>query len=201
MAVARPQRDPAGQLDGHRHVAPLYARRYIAADAYYPGHGGHVLRTVHDPWGSGHNVIFAGGSDVDSVATAVDHLLDALVVHGKDVHLPALLDVVIGAALLADHPDLAIDPDEAFIQSQMDEAYKMLETSATAASPILGRACAYYHATGKVGWAEFSSGWPSSCTRTFKRGAPNTAALSMDADFSAACDDPCWIWLLRPVFA
>lgn len=174
-----------GNLMDNRHVAPLYARRYIAADAYYPGRGGHVLRTVHDPWGSGHNVIFAGGSDVDGVAMAVDRLLAALIVDGKDVHLPALLDVVIGAALLADHPDLTIDPDETFIQAQMDEAHRMLETSAHGGiTDPLGRAGIYYHATGKVGWAELFKRLAFLMYEDFQTGRTQYGgAWGMDADF------------------
>ncbi|MCB0138595.1 MAG: hypothetical protein KDE50_01680, partial [Caldilineaceae bacterium] len=67
-----------GNLMDNAVVAPLYHRNYIAADAHYPGGGGHVLRTVHDPWGTGCNVILAGGSDIAGVTTSVARLLASL---------------------------------------------------------------------------------------------------------------------------
>jgi hypothetical protein len=57
-----------GNLLENRLFAPLYARRKTFVDNRYPGKGGYVLQTVHDPWGSGCNVIVVGGSDSRGVA-------------------------------------------------------------------------------------------------------------------------------------
>jgi hypothetical protein len=67
-----------GNLMTNEVAAELYRKRLIISDAHRPGAGGHELRTVHDPWATGHNAIFAGGSDDDSVTRAVDRLIEQL---------------------------------------------------------------------------------------------------------------------------
>jgi len=44
-------------------IAELYNRFHTLLDLRYPGPGGHVVRTLHNPFGNGFNVVFAGGSD------------------------------------------------------------------------------------------------------------------------------------------
>ncbi len=51
-------------------VEELYNRYYTLLDLRYPGEGGHVVRTLHDPFGDGANVVFVGGSDDAGVADA-----------------------------------------------------------------------------------------------------------------------------------
>jgi len=46
-------------------IAGLYAQFYTLLDLKYPGPGGYEVRTLHDPFGNGYNVIFAGGSDAE----------------------------------------------------------------------------------------------------------------------------------------
>jgi len=90
--VALPVR-PAGQLtaaDREQHLVclgrmnnnplaqELYLWRYVAADDWFPGPGGYDVRTVHDPWGNGRNVIMLGGSDLEGVTEAVTQFLDRL---------------------------------------------------------------------------------------------------------------------------
>jgi len=53
----------------------LYYQFYTLVDRWYPGKGGYALHTVHDPWGTGKNVIVVGGSDAAGTATAADELL------------------------------------------------------------------------------------------------------------------------------
>lgn len=59
-------------------ISELYNRFYTLLDLRYPGPGGHVLRSLHNPFGNGYNVIFAGGSDVAGVSAAVDSFIAAL---------------------------------------------------------------------------------------------------------------------------
>jgi hypothetical protein len=49
----------------------LCDRDLCILDSEYPGRGGHVVRTLHNPFGDGSNVVFVGGSDTAGTAAAV----------------------------------------------------------------------------------------------------------------------------------
>ncbi len=59
-------------------IEELYNRFYTLLDLRYPGPGGHVVRTCHNPFGDGHNIVFVGGSDDEGVAEAARWLIGAL---------------------------------------------------------------------------------------------------------------------------
>ncbi len=69
----------------------LYARRLIYSDGAFPGDGGHELRTVHDPWGAGTNVVYLGGSDPEGCRAAAEALLDRLE-PADGLTLPVIVD-------------------------------------------------------------------------------------------------------------
>ena len=58
---------------------PIYARLYhnyfACADAAYTGAGGYELRSIHDPWGTGHNAIALGAQDAAGVEAGVARLI------------------------------------------------------------------------------------------------------------------------------
>ncbi|MFO8081557.1 MAG: hypothetical protein R6V07_14810 [Armatimonadota bacterium] len=56
----------------------LYNRFYTLLDLRYPGEGGSVVRTCHNPFGDGHNLIYVGGSDDEGVASATETLVARL---------------------------------------------------------------------------------------------------------------------------
>ncbi|MHC4486979.1 MAG: hypothetical protein ACYS4T_17515 [Planctomycetota bacterium] len=59
-------------------IGELYNRYYTLLDLRYPGPGGHVVRTLHNPFGDGNNVIFVGGSDIVGVDAATNTLIAKL---------------------------------------------------------------------------------------------------------------------------
>ncbi|MBI5684684.1 MAG: hypothetical protein HZC54_06360 [Verrucomicrobia bacterium] len=59
-------------------ISELYNRYFLLTDLRYPGAGGYELRTVHNPFGGGHNVIVVGGSDAKGVDVATDALIAKL---------------------------------------------------------------------------------------------------------------------------
>ena len=79
-------------------ISKLYDQYYTLLDLKYPGAGGWVLRSLHDPFGDGHNVLFCGGSDAAGVTAATDALIqvvlgapqagDLSVGRLMDIHLP-----------------------------------------------------------------------------------------------------------------
>lgn len=53
----------------------LYDLYYTYLDLKYPGRGGWVVRTLHNPFGDGRNAVLLGGSDDEGVARAVDEFI------------------------------------------------------------------------------------------------------------------------------
>ena len=86
-----------GNRDRNESAANLYNLHYTLQDAKYPGKGGSELRSLHDPFGDGHNIILAGGSDEEGDAAAVEKLLNAIrkAPRGKTLKLGFLADVTL----------------------------------------------------------------------------------------------------------
>ena len=59
-----------GNMATNRFIEQLYRQWYVLLDLKYPGEGGYVVRSLHNPYGTGHNVIFIGGSDEDGVESS-----------------------------------------------------------------------------------------------------------------------------------
>jgi len=67
-----------GHRSTNKTIGELYNRYFTLLDLRYPGPGGYVVRTLHNPFGNGYNVIFAGGSDLIGVNAATDALIQKL---------------------------------------------------------------------------------------------------------------------------
>ena len=67
-----------GNRSTNKTIEQLYNFYYCLLDLKYPGPEGHVVRTLHNPFGDGRNVIFAGGSDAVGVEAATDVLIEKL---------------------------------------------------------------------------------------------------------------------------
>jgi len=82
-------------------IAELYNRHFTLLDLRYPGTNGHIVRTLHNPFGNGRNVIFIGGSDVDGVEAATRQFIRRL--HEADA---ASGQLTVGwiADITVDHP-------------------------------------------------------------------------------------------------
>ena len=52
----------------------LYFEAYDFTDYAWPGPGGHVVRTIRDPWGTAAHVVMLGGSDAAGVGEAAEAL-------------------------------------------------------------------------------------------------------------------------------
>ena len=81
-----------GDMSNNDVLAALYCQQRILTDKGYPGAGGFELRTIHNPWGHGRNVILVGGSDCPGVAQAVGALLEKAR-PGSTLKLPRLMVV------------------------------------------------------------------------------------------------------------
>ena len=59
-----------GNRSTNQAIGKLYNCYYTLLDLRYPGNGGYVVRTLHNPFGNGRNVVFVGGSDTAGVEAA-----------------------------------------------------------------------------------------------------------------------------------
>ena len=84
-----------GNLATSRFVETLYWEWYTLLDLWYPGPGGYVLRTLHDPYGTGKNVVFLGGSDDHGVAVAAETFCRGLA-KADPLTVGRLMDIKLG---------------------------------------------------------------------------------------------------------
>jgi hypothetical protein len=84
----------------------LYDAHYTLLDRKYPGPGGAVVQSLHNPYANGHNAILVGGSDDAGVERAVALLAERIkaAAKGPDLALGWILDVRLpeGVKLPAD---------------------------------------------------------------------------------------------------
>jgi len=67
-----------GNRSTNKTISELYNRYYTLLDLKYPGPEGYVVRTLHNPFGDGNNVIFVGGSDLVGIDAATDVFIEQL---------------------------------------------------------------------------------------------------------------------------
>ncbi len=90
-----------GNLNTNRVLQPLYAHYPRSPAPAHPGGDGYDLRTIVNPYGTGTNVILAGGSSLRGVERAVERLLAVIGGASPGVTVPFLLQVEIAPALAA----------------------------------------------------------------------------------------------------
>ena len=85
-----------GQMMNNPLIERLYWNRYLFLDSLFPGTGGHVIQSVHNPypWTSKHNVIVLGGSNSAGVSSAAESFCRQLPA-GSNIILPYLNEVVL----------------------------------------------------------------------------------------------------------
>ncbi len=83
-----------GNPNNNRLLARLWGMGYVCTSSIFPGEGGHVIRTVHDPFAAGVNVLALSGSNAAGVERAVEVFCEKYVPDAGDVVLPQpVLDV------------------------------------------------------------------------------------------------------------
>ena len=178
-----------GNFETNRLLPLLYARFYTAVDAFYPGKGGHALHTIHDPWGNGHNVVVAGGSDDDGVRAAAEALLAELAkcVAGKDLALPRLMQLKLSPALLKEMSALRRNPDEkAIVLAVKNAGEAFARGQHTGVTLNLYEAGFNYYYSGHDGYAELFKRLARLMIEIY-RSKPTTygGPWGMDADFNS----------------
>lgn len=85
-----------GNLKTSSFIETLYWEWYTLLDLWYPGKGGYVIRTLHDPYGTGRNVILLGGSDTAGVREAAKIFADMLEPELGNLSIGRIMDIKLG---------------------------------------------------------------------------------------------------------
>jgi outer membrane protein assembly factor BamB len=101
-------------------VTNLCFRGYCMVDTMYPGKGCYIIRTIHDPWGTGVNVILLTGSDLKGISRAVDRFCTELP-QGETIAIPRTFEAEFSKEVLKAVPYLAVDPSDADIAKRLEE--------------------------------------------------------------------------------
>lgn len=119
-----------GSIHNNRAMLPMYSHSACFADDLFPGPGGYELRTIHDPWGTGNNVVVIGGADSQGLAEAISALL-ARIVPGPKALLPQTVDVRLTGDAERRWGKLFTDPlGQAYLDNVRQEAENRMRTGA-----------------------------------------------------------------------
>jgi len=146
-----------GRLGVNRAIWPAYNRFLCAADGYYPGGDGHVVRTAANVLHNGRNHIILGGSSDAGVGKAVERFVSIVnetpAGGDRSLELPWLLDVELGGACLT-----ALREDDArWTEDPASAGPSKLE-------PGYGKVVRWY--MNAMAW--YWTGWPSYRARTLE---------------------------------
>ncbi len=133
-----------GVFANNQIVEHLYLDEFVLCDYYWPGgDDSYVIRTVHNPWLTGRNVIYLGSTNPEGCETAVERFLE----------------------MLADYPEGAVGPiikvvqngeePEAPSAATIAEAEKFLSENEAQGSVYIRAQdyCNKYFITGQPAWA------------------------------------------------
>lgn len=195
-APARPDRNLVllGQLNNNPAIAPLYGFNYCAVDAVYPGAGGYVIRTIHDPWGAAKNAVLLGGSDAEGVRRAVAAFTLRLKLHGKALLVPPTFQLKPGEELRKQMPWLTSPPPKDYVEKQRAAAKDALAAGRhTGLFGMIAMQGERYLATG---FAPYARAFVELVQRAYRHylTKPKTygGPWGMDSDFMAYRVFPAW---------
>ncbi len=87
-----------GNMATSQFMHELYREYYTWLDLRYPGPGGSVVRSLHNPYATGHNVILVGGSDDAGVLAAAEEFA-GLLGDERDITLGWLMEIELGVGM------------------------------------------------------------------------------------------------------
>ncbi|NUP99941.1 MAG: PQQ-like beta-propeller repeat protein, partial [Armatimonadetes bacterium] len=136
-----------GSVDTNPAMMVLYSRFFTPVDAICPGPGGHLVQTVHDPFGRGRNVVVVGASTDDDLLAAAEALAEAVAAQpkGNSLKLPRLFTARYGPELLKRMAWVAQPPAEGRLTEGLRQGQRALdEGQHTSIAGILERVAQRY---------------------------------------------------------
>ncbi len=112
-------------------IGRLYDGYYVALDSQWPGAGGYVIRTVHDPLANGKSCVCLSGADVAATGAALDDFISMLPAQDT-IAIGHTLRVVLPNGQLAYKP--AADKIPARIEAAKDKKFRTASSLLTAAA-------------------------------------------------------------------
>lgn len=88
-----------GNQSNNAFIEILYRQWYTLLDIRYPGKGGYVVRSLHNPYGTGYNVILLGGSDDEGIKKAAS-VFSKLLKPGKTIKIGWLMEIKLGKGIV-----------------------------------------------------------------------------------------------------
>jgi hypothetical protein len=85
-----------GNMSNNEFIRKLYFQWFAFTDRWYPGEGGYEVRSIHNPYGTGSNVLLLGASDEGGAVRAAERFC-ALLGAADPVAVGWVLDVQLGA--------------------------------------------------------------------------------------------------------
>ena len=172
----------------------LYAHCYLFADDVYPGGDGYEVRTVHDPWGTGQNVLAIGATTPAGARAGLAALGEQLAAGDDLVLEPTLLVDLSPEAQRRWGSAFTVDPDDAWFADVQAAAERDIASGAH--TGLFGRATGIgrsYELTGKDGYAR-AFAWLIQRAQTNRDSNPTTygGPWGMDSDFQAYHIFPAW---------
>jgi len=181
-----------GAVSNNPGLLHLYAHGYTYADDLYPGPDGYVVQSIHDPWGTGKNVLLAGASTVEGARRGIEVLLESIPADG--VAGPVFRVQLEGQAAQRFSGALSTEPDEAYIDSQRRRAEDALEKGAhTGLFGQMASVGSAYAQSHKDGYATVFA-WLARRAKEHYDSKPGTygGPWGMDSDFQIHAVLPTW---------
>lgn len=181
-----------GNVVNNRRLLYLYAHMYTYADDLYPGPDGYIVQSIHDPWGTGRNVLLVGASTPAGAEAGVVALLEEI---GEDGAVPPVFQVELaGVARERFGGVLQQEPDEEYLARQREAAEDDLRRGAHGG--LFSRMVtvgSQYLQTRKDGYAELFA-WLARRAKEHHDSDPGTygGPWGMDSDFRVHNVLPMW---------
>ena len=193
-----------GNVTNNAAILPLYAHGYCSVDRGFPGAGGYVVRVIHDPFGTGKNVVLVGASDAKGLGLGIEALILKL---KRTPSLGPLVDVALGDDAAKAWRSYSRPPSKKQIARRLAGVGKALAGGgARGVCSEMARCGLAYRMSGRPEWAEQFKGlayeyekWVHDPNR--KYGA-HEGQWGMDVDFTTYRVIPAWDVLEEcPVFS
>ncbi|MBM4046617.1 MAG: hypothetical protein FJ279_16015, partial [Planctomycetes bacterium] len=141
-----------GNLNNNPAFLRFYSHSCGQADAVFPGEGGYLIHTVHDPFGTGKNVVLVGATDAAGAKRGCDELAAML---GAKPELGHAIKVAPSEDVRKRFGSLFREPSEPDIEKAAAGARSAMDGGG--ARGIVSTAAASglnYSRTGLLGWAK-----------------------------------------------